>query len=144
MSTQHADLLRELQMYLVNQVMANERMARRFGLSLAELQLLHLLTLRPDLDTARALVATTGLPTSTVGDMLDRIERAGFVSRERSRENRRLVLISVTPQIRRIAEEYVDSGMSERMADTLADFSTGEVDVLIRYFRGINEQAAER
>src|ERR1035441_3641514 len=55
--------------------------------------------------TAGALAALAGLSTGAVTFLLDRLERAGFVSRVRDLDDRRRVLVELVPMARRqIAE----------------------------------------
>lgn len=69
-----------LQGALVNAVLGNERIAREFDLLVTDLQTLHLLVLREDVRTPKQLSEATGLPTSTVTRVLDRLEEAGYVA----------------------------------------------------------------
>jgi DNA-binding MarR family transcriptional regulator len=137
-STPLAALLRAQQENLVNQVLTNDRIAREFGLSLPELQLLHLLVLHPELDSARELVRRTGLPSSTVSDTVDRLERAGFLTRERSSTDRRRLLIRVTGRVAEIEARYRDSDLTDRLNTALAGFTDADVELLTTYFTRLN------
>lgn len=62
-------------------------------------QLICLLTLRDDGPlTTSALAKLIHLSNSTVVGILDRLEKRGLIARERGREDRRLVLVSITGQ----------------------------------------------
>jgi DNA-binding MarR family transcriptional regulator len=139
-STGIARLLRAQQEHLVNQVMANDRIAREFGLGLTELQLVHLLVLHPSIDTARALADRTGLSSSTISDMVDRLERAGFITRERDDEDRRRLLIRLTGRREEIEARYRTSELGDRMNAALAGFTEADVTTLQTYFDRLNSR----
>jgi MarR family transcriptional regulator, organic hydroperoxide resistance regulator len=61
------------------------------------------------------LANRTGLGKSTLTSMLDRLEAAGFLVRERSESDRRLVLVKRTPKDRAFQEEY--EKVSKQMGD---------------------------
>ncbi|WP_422934371.1 MarR family winged helix-turn-helix transcriptional regulator [Sinomonas sp. P47F7] len=132
------DLLEQLtraqQRHLVDQVMENEAIAREFGVSLAELQLLHLLVLRPDIVAAQQVVKATALPSSTVSDMLERLERLGFVERQRDPKDRRRWVITPTEQCQRIARRYTTSEMGRRMNVAVDEMTPDEIETVLRYF----------
>lgn len=50
--------------------------------------------------TPSEIAAFTGLTSGSVTSLVDRLERAGYVHRERSAEDRRVVLISLAPKAR--------------------------------------------
>ena len=58
--------------------------------------------------TAGRLAEESGLTTGAVTAMIDRLERAGHVRRVRDEEDRRRVLVEVTPRTRRAAEKLYE------------------------------------
>ena len=68
----------------------------------------------------------TGLASSTLTGMLDRMEDAGLVVRKRSAEDRRVILIFLGPKARLCREQYI--AVSEKMTDI--------------YFRGFTKDEA--
>ena len=119
------DLIAAQQQHLVDQVMINDRIAREFGLSLAELQLLHLLVLRPEVRTGRDLARVTGLSTSTIADMVDRLHRLGFDDRTRSDPDRRKVNITPAASTATIKQRYARSEMVRDLEQALGGFTEG-------------------
>ena len=78
----------------------------------------------------------TSLGNSTLTSMLDRLEKAGFVMRLRSQEDRRVVLISRTEKDRAWQEAYIQ--VSREMTDLFYDeFSENEIDEFENYLRRI-------
>ena len=64
---------------------------------------------------ARTLAERTGLAGSTLTSMLDRMEAAGLVARQRSTEDRRVVRVFLTGQARDLQADY--EAVSARMTD---------------------------
>jgi DNA-binding MarR family transcriptional regulator len=125
-----------LQGALVNAVLGNERIAREFGLLVTDLQTLHLLVLREDVRTPKQLSETTGLPTSTVTRVLDRLEEAGYVQRAHDPQDRRRINIElVGDKIAPIIGRYGQYSDSLDLAN--ADFSEEDLSVVARYLERI-------
>lgn len=137
-STVLPDLVLAQQVHLVDNVMANDRVAREFGLGLVDMQTLHLLLLRPDITTARGISTACALPTSTVTDIVDRLVRAGFVERVRDEQDRRRVHLVLTERIAEIQRRYADSEMSHRVASVASTFTDAELRVVLRWFEALN------
>jgi DNA-binding MarR family transcriptional regulator len=90
------------------------------------------------------LVRRTSLEKSTMTSMLDRLEEAGYVTRVRSQEDRRKVLIERTDKDRSWQETYVH--VSQEMTKLFYDgFSDSEIDTFEQYLRRVldNLTAAE-
>ena len=66
--------------------------ADRIGINVTDLNCLNLLALRGQL-TAGELAKATGLTTASITGVLDRLEEAGFVRRERDAHDRRRVVV---------------------------------------------------
>lgn len=131
-SQSSARIQRALQTALVNSVLGNERIAREFGLLVTDLQALHLLVLRPDVRTPKQLSQTTGLPTSTVTRVVDRLERAGYIRRTNDPLDRRKINIELVPEkVDRIAGHY--DQYSDALDHINANFSEDELDLVARY-----------
>lgn len=125
-----------LQGALVNAVLGNERIAREFDLLVTDLQTLHLLVLREDVRTPKQLSETTGLPTSTVTRVLDRLEEAGYVQRAHDPQDRRRINIElVADKIAPIISRYGQYSDTLDLAN--ADFSDEELSVVARYLERI-------
>lgn len=138
-------LLRELalaqQVHLVDNVMANDRIAREFGLGLVDMQVLHLLLLRPDVRTAGGVATASGLPTSTVTDIVDRLVGAGFVERIRDEADRRRILLSLTSRVVEVQQRYSASELTEQLEAVAKGFTNDELATIRRWFTALNEAA---
>jgi DNA-binding MarR family transcriptional regulator len=78
-------------------------------------------------DLARELRLSTGAITTVV----DRLERAGYARRLPDPDDRRRVLIEVTPVVEKLAEQIY--GSAEETFGTFARYSDEELEVLHRF-----------
>jgi DNA-binding MarR family transcriptional regulator len=133
MSSSHgARIQRAFQAALVNAVLGNDRIAREFGLMVTDSQALHLLVLRDDIRNAKQLSDATGISTSTVSRVIDRLERAGYVRRLPDPADRRsarleLDMAKVQPLIDRYGEyvahlEKVNADFTDDQLGLIADY----------------------
>lgn len=96
--------------FIAGVVLHNHAVAQRLGLGASDSQLLSLLNLHGPLTPGR-LAELTGLTTGTVTGVIDRLERGGFVHRERDTADRRKVLVTPVPEaMRALAEHYREHG----------------------------------
>src|SRR5215472_2397242 len=70
--------------------------AERIGVNVTDLNCLNILALSGHL-TAGELARRTGLTTASITGVLDRLEEAGFVRRERDAHDRRRVIVRLDP-----------------------------------------------
>lgn len=76
-----------------------------------------------------ALARLTGLHPATMTGVLDRLERGGWVVRERAAEDRRGVVVQVVPgRLREMFGAY--SGMNERLDEICAGYTDEELEVI--------------
>lgn len=84
------------------------------------------------------LARRTSLGKTTLTSMLDRLEKAGFLTRIPSREDRREVLIKLTEKDRALRDLYAE--VSREMADLFyAGFTNKEIEKFEAYLRRILE-----
>jgi DNA-binding MarR family transcriptional regulator len=82
--------------------------------------------------TAGRLAMELGLTTGAITFLLDRLERAEHIIRERDPADRRKILLRYSARGRAVAEEFF--GPTGHQADTTADrFTTAELNVVRRY-----------
>lgn len=113
-------------------VLQHARDAALEGLSATELQALELAGQSTDSLTPGRIGQLTGLSTGAVTGVLDRLERAGLVLRQRDRTDRRKVLVTITEAgSRRLGA--ISARVERRLAGVLADFTAEERKVLGRY-----------
>src|SRR5229473_5182137 len=112
-------------------VIFGQTVASRAGISSSDLECLDFLNLEGRV-TAGRLAEVTGLTTGAITGVVDRLEKAGLVRRERDESDRRKVFIATVPEnIARIGRFYepVQRGMQE----VCASYSDSELRLLLRF-----------
>ncbi|MGW1727323.1 MarR family winged helix-turn-helix transcriptional regulator [Streptomyces sp. NPDC002306] len=88
--------------YMASYALFNQAVADHIGLHPTDLQCLNLLTLEGGPVTTGRIAELTGLTTGSATRLVDRLEKAGYVVRERDAADRRRVLVATVPE--KIAE----------------------------------------
>jgi DNA-binding MarR family transcriptional regulator len=92
------------------------------GITPVQYAALHAAHRQPGLDQ-RTLAATIGFDTSTIGGVIDRLERRGLIERQASPTDRRVRLLQVTPEGAALLAD-VEPGMLSAQARILAPLPT--------------------
>ena len=112
-------------------VVFGQAVANVAGISNSDLECLDFLNLEGRV-TAGRLAEVTGLTTGAITGVVDRLEKAGFVRRERDETDRRKVFIVVVPETTaRIAQFYVP--MQRAMQKLWGSYSDAELKLLLRF-----------
>src|SRR5215468_6005109 len=113
-------------------ILLHQAVAERLGLNIIDLRCLRLASEAGE-PTAGHLAKITGLTTGTITGLLDRLEKARFIRRERVADDRRKVIVKVLPggaqKIERIMEP-----LSQDMNKALQDFTQEELKAVLRFF----------
>jgi DNA-binding MarR family transcriptional regulator len=112
-------------------VVFGQAVANVAGISNSDLECLDFLNLEGRV-TAGRLAEVTGLTTGAITGVVDRLEKAGLVRRERDATDRRKVFIAVVPETTaRIAQFYVP--MQKAMQKLWSTYSDAELKLLLRF-----------
>lgn len=112
-------------------VLFGQTVANVAGISGSDLECLDFLNLEGRV-TAGRLAEVTGLTTGAITGVVDRLEKAGFVRRERDEADRRKVFIVTVPEnVARIGRFYVP--MQEAMHKLWSTYSEAELQLLLRF-----------
>jgi DNA-binding MarR family transcriptional regulator len=112
-------------------VLYGQSVANAVGISGSDLDCLDLLNFEGRI-TAGRLAEVTGLTTGAITGVVDRLERAGLVRRERDEADRRKVYIVILPgSTARIGRYYVP--MREKMHRVWGSYSDAELQLLLRF-----------
>jgi len=130
-----AALLRELEEAMrrssAQGVLFGQAVANVAGISPSDLECLDFLNLEGRV-TAGRLAEVTGLTTGAITGVVDRLEKAGLVRRERDEADRRKVFIVTVPEnIEGIARFYVP--MQQAMQKLWSTYSEAELQLLLRF-----------
>jgi DNA-binding MarR family transcriptional regulator len=105
--------------------------ADRAGISSSDMDCMDFLNIEGRM-TAGRLAELTGLTTGAITGVIDRLEKAGFVRRERDESDRRKVYIA--PVAERVAELARPFELMQRAMHKLSDgYSDAELKLLLRY-----------
>src|SRR3954449_6054246 len=124
------DSLRELRIQLA---LLNYRVGSQVDLKDAELDMLDMLDTYGPLSPS-ALARRAGMHPATMTGVLDRLERGGWIARERDPADRRAVLVHV------VRDRYGEllrlyTTLSRSMNKLLAGYSDSELDVIADFMR---------
>src|SRR5712672_2998559 len=111
----------------------NHQVGARAGLNDVDLDCLDLVSRHGPLSPS-ALAQRAGLHPATMTGILDRLERGGWIVRDRDPSDRRAVVVRASKE--RYAElmrQY--SGMSRSMNKLLADYSDSDLEVIAEFMR---------
>lgn len=93
-----AELADTSRLYMASYALFNQAVADHLSLHPTDVQCLNLLSLEPGPVTTGRIAELTGLTTGSATRLVDRLERAGYVSRRRDTGDRRKVLVATVPE----------------------------------------------
>ena len=112
-------------------VLFGQTVANLAGISGSDLECLDFLNLEGRV-TAGRLAEVTGLTTGAITGVVDRLEKAGLVRRERDEADRRKVFIATVPEnVAKIGRFYVP--MQQAMNKLWSTYSDAELQLLLRF-----------
>lgn len=118
-------------------VLFGEAVARRLGMGHADLKCLDMILVRKRV-TAGDIAAASGLTTGAITGLLDRLERAKLVKRERDTADRRKVYVTILPAAQEIATVYYGS-FEDEMTALMESYTKDELSLLLGFFRRSRE-----
>jgi DNA-binding MarR family transcriptional regulator len=129
-------LLHQLRHFIAGVILYNQQVADRLGMNPTDMQCIHLLELMGPLTPGR-LAECTRLTTGGVTVVLDRLEKAGLLHRERNPEDRRSVLIHLEPgTLRQIEVQYAE--INQQMDAFLAAYPERDLKTVLEFLTKIN------
>ncbi|MFJ6729772.1 MarR family winged helix-turn-helix transcriptional regulator [Streptomyces sp. NPDC091281] len=129
--------------YVAAFALFNQTVADRLGLHPTDLQCLNLLSLEPEPVTTGTVAELTGLTTGSATRLVDRLEKAGYVVRERDAEDRRRVLVAAVPD--RVAEVgRTWERLGGDWSPLFDDLDDAELAVIVRHMRRTVEFSARQ
>ncbi|MCX5525768.1 MarR family transcriptional regulator [Streptomyces bobili] len=129
--------------YVAAFALFNQAVADRLGLHPTDLQCLNLLSLEREPVTTGRVAELTGLTTGSATRLVDRLEKAGYVVRERDAADRRRVLVATVPE--RIAEfGRTWERLGGDWSPLFEDLDDVELAVIVRHMRRTVEFSGEQ
>lgn len=126
-----ADISRSVLRFIASVVIHNHAVSQRVGLGASDSQFVNLLDLHGPLSPGR-LAGLTGLTTGTVTGVIDRLEKAGYLRRERDVVDRRKVLVTLVPEaMAALATHYREHG--DHMEAVLRRRGADELQVIAEF-----------
>jgi DNA-binding MarR family transcriptional regulator len=129
-ATSLKDSLRELNLQLS---LLNSRIGARLDLREIDLDCMDLIARHGPLSPS-ALARRTGLHPATMTGILDRLERGGWIARERDPSDRRSVLVR-TVRARNAEVFRLYAGMNSAMDEIFGRYDDAELEVLADFLR---------
>lgn len=120
-------------------VLHTNAVANRIGLSATEFEAMDIIT-RYQPMTAGKLADYCGLTTGAITGLVDRLERADFVKRERDSEDRRRVYIKpieIAERNQKVRELYTP--IAEALRTLIAQYTPEQTQLLIDLHKQLNE-----
>jgi DNA-binding transcriptional ArsR family regulator len=117
--------------------------AERIGINVTDLNCLNILAPTGRM-TAGELARATGLTTASITGVLDRLEEAGFVNRERDRRDRRRVVIALNAErgLRDVAPVFAP--VIEAWRTTAAQYTDEQLTLILGFQRQLEQLMRDR
>jgi len=117
--------------------------AERIGINVTDLNCLNLLALSGHL-TAGELARRTGLTTASITGVLDRLEDAGFVRRQRDAQDRRRVLVylDATRGLRDVAPVFAP--LVQAWRTVAAEYTDEQLSLILDFQRQVEQIMRDR
>jgi DNA-binding MarR family transcriptional regulator len=132
----------EIRKFIAASIFFNAQTAEKAGIGLTDMQMIHMLQLYGR-STPSRLAAWTGLSSGGITVALDRLEKAGYVRRERNPDDRRSLLITLVPaRLGKLAAMY--EGVEKETRGMLAMLPQGDLEAVVRFFEKMHEVRADR
>jgi DNA-binding MarR family transcriptional regulator len=125
-----ADIFRE---FLVALMVHNEAVAARLGLQSADIAAAILLESRGPMPVG-AIAEELGLPSASATRVIDRLQKAGYVRRVRSEQDRRAVFVELLPD--GLTDYHAAAEISQRhLAEVAAHYTLDQALVMLDMYR---------
>ena len=132
----------EIRKFIASAIFFNSQAAEKVGLSLTDMQMMHMLQLYGPATPGR-LAKWSGLSTGGVTVALDRLQKAGYIRREPNPADRRSLIVTLMP----VRNRKLNSMYGEVESETrrlLATLPSGDLEAVIRFFETLREARTDR
>ena len=126
----------------ISSVLFRNAVRSKLGLNITDSECLSFLSIHGVL-TPKEISRYTGLTTGSTTTMLDRLEKAQFITRKPNPNDRRGTLIEINPKWTETVAPLV-TGIQKEQAELIESYSEGELEViedfLTRFANNVKEQ----
>jgi DNA-binding MarR family transcriptional regulator len=127
----------EIRKFIAAAIFFNTKAAEKVGLSLTDMQMIHMLQLYGPATPGR-LGEWSGLSSGGVTVALDRLQKVGYIRREPNPADRRSLIVTLAPvRMRKVAGMYAEVERETRRL--LATLPAGDLEAVIRFFETLRE-----
>jgi len=128
------DIIDSIRRVIATAILFSHQVAEQLGLGPSDSQFMTLLEVHGPL-TPGQLADLTGLRTGTVTGVLDRLEGAGFVRRERDPHDRRKVIVSRDDEQIQTRADPLYAGQATAMVDLLRRYDDAQLELIADFIR---------
>lgn len=130
-------LTRSLQRYGMRSVLFQQNMAHKIGVAHTDLKTAEILNETGPI-TAGELAKITGLSTGSVTTLIDRLEKSGYVKRERDHiDGRRVKIVPIASRQEQIKSHY--HSLSAATKDLCTSYEDKELTIILRFIEDITK-----
>lgn len=127
--------------YGINAVLFRNAIGRKLGLNITDSECLSVLGTK-GISTPTELAHYTGLTTGSTTAMLDRLEKAGFITRRPNPADRRGVLIEINQESPKTTGPMV-AGVQKAHRELIASYSAAELEVIADFLARFSQNVKE-
>jgi DNA-binding MarR family transcriptional regulator len=125
----------------ISSVLFRNAISRQLGLNATDSECLSFLGIKGT-STPTELAKYTGLTSGSTTAMLDRLEKVGFIKRLPNPNDRRGVLIELSPSYSKVAQPLV-AGVQKAHRELLAQYSEDELKAIASFLTGFTKNVTE-
>jgi DNA-binding MarR family transcriptional regulator len=133
---QELEIVESTRRMIASAILFSHQVAEQLKLGASDAQFMTLLDVHGPL-TPGQFAEMTGLKTGTVTGVLDRLENAGLVRRDRDRADRRKVIVSLNDDHRRARVDPHYQRQADRMLELLERYDDDQLRVIADFMRTV-------
>jgi DNA-binding MarR family transcriptional regulator len=130
------DLISHLRSLTHAKMMFKNGVASKMHLNISDAECIDFL-IQMGSSTAGDLARVTGLTTGAVTSVIDRLEKGGYVRREKNPNDRRKVMVVLIPERNKSIRDHYDP-LNAEIHNLLSDYGKKELKILISCMKELN------
>lgn len=130
-------LIREIRLFIAGAILFNQKVAERLGINLTDHQIINLVELLGP-STPGQLSQLTGLSSGGITVVLDRLEKAKFIRRERHPRDRRSVLVHAVPPPNPAKIHKIYEPVNKAMDGIFSAYDDEQLKLILDFFLRTN------